>query len=255
MDTHSPKVRGALLSVVAGAVAATALFGITALIRDSDDTSSPPLGEPVASTSTSAALDDGIALSEEAMTPSWLFSVTADKGTYASSGDGTGTLTLTDVDEQVTGFTDRPVRDAVRFELAGMQSAWSTLFGDIDPNAVLVTRSADGVASSFVVELSNPEVDGSSISFATVVIQGKDHSSQVPGMESVAAVDPPAELSSVSLFIDSVGPGQTWICQGSDGHLINPPAPIPYTGNDKAGNQFSAECWSKQGTPGYIGVS
>ena len=45
-------------------------------------------------------------------TSNWLFSQTADGGSISPNDDGTWTLTLTDVDPVVLGFTDRPLREA-----------------------------------------------------------------------------------------------------------------------------------------------
>ena len=55
------------------------------------------------------------------------------------------------------------------------------------------------------------------------MVRGKDHSSQLPGMTPAPYEAPPAQLSSVSLFIDNVLPSQMWVCTDGNGRTINPP--------------------------------
>ena len=241
--------------VVTAVVAAGAAWFVT------DRSNADDLGEPTSasSTTTDTGADADAAEPDPAASPSWLFSMTASGATFAANelNPNIGTLTLTGTDSLVTGFTDRPVRDTVSLEPDGLVSAWPTLFADSDPNAVLVTRSADGTPSSYVLELSSPSIDGSSVTFQVGVVVGEDHSSQIPGMTAVTPVPPPATMGAVSLFIDDVrGPGQTWVCIGSDGTPINPPAPIPYDGNvqSTASTQFEAQCVAKKGKPAIVGA-
>jgi hypothetical protein len=170
----------------------------------------------------------GVTASAADATPSWLFSETAGGGTYAEHADGTATLTLTDVDADVTGFTDRPDRDTVVFPAAKLVEAWPTLFADSPPNAVLVTRDSSGAASSYVLTLTDPSVDGSTMTFTAAIVQGKDHSSQLPGMTQAPSTRPQASFRAVSLFIDDVNPSSgSFKCVNGSGQVITPPGTYP----------------------------
>jgi hypothetical protein len=187
--------------------------------RSQSDTQSSATGD--AATTTTVAGD--------APTKSWLFSQTAGAGTYTERADGTATLTLTDVDDAVTGFTDRPDRDTVLFPSAKLVDAWPTLFATSAPNAVLVVRDASGVASSFVLTLSDPAVDGSTMTYAAKAVQGQDHSSQLPGMTQAPFTTPPATFATVSLFIDNVNPDTAvFSCLNGNGQVISPPGTVPF---------------------------
>jgi hypothetical protein len=136
--------------------------------------------------------------------PSWLFSLTAGAGTYTSGADGTGMLTLTDVDPHVTAFTDRPDRDTAIVPASKLVEAWPALFAESAPNAVLVEHDPGGETDSFVLELSDPTADGSTMTYRARVVIGEDHSEELPGLTSTPSESPPATFSTVSLFIDDV---------------------------------------------------
>ena len=239
-----------------------------------DRSTTEDLGEPVADESKSAtpgdeptAAEAELAAKAEASAdaaaaaadmPSWLFSLTANGGTFAANdlNPNIGTLTLTGTSAETTGFTDRPVRDAVTFGTDQLPTAWPEMFADSDPNAVLIARDADGTRQTYVLELSSPTIDGTALTFQVAAIEGKDHSSQVPGMTTRAATVPPASFGEVALFIDSVTPpGPHWICQDSSGRQINPPAPIPFDSwTSPSATQFEAQCYSKHGQSSVVGV-
>lgn len=230
------------------ALAVTALVAIggTWLVLDRTE-QAPPAGEPVAAVEERES--EETASEDEA--PSWLFSQTAGAGTYTDDGDGTGTLVLTDVDPGVTAFTDRPVRDHAIVSVGGLVEAWPTMFADAAPNAVLVTRGADGAAASFVLELSHPSVDGTTMTYAASVVKGQDRPSTLPDVMPAPDVPPPAELRTVSLFIDDV-PASKWVCSSNQGKTINPPAPLMAPASDAAMAQFTNACKSKNGTPRLV---
>lgn len=247
----TPKWIAAL--VVTALVAAGVAWFVT------DRSTTDDLGQPVAkgSATTTAGSDPGTVpeapAGADTQTPSWLFSLTASGGTFGANSlnPDIGTITLTGVSRETLGFTDRPVRDAVSFATDQLPTAWPELFADSDPNAVLVTRDDDGTRHSYVLELSSPTVDGDSITFQVAAIEGKDHSSQLPGMKTVPAAVPPTAFGEASLFIDSVTPpGPHWVCldPNNDGRMINPPAPIPYESVDSpASRKFYDECTAKHG--------
>jgi len=232
-----------------------------------DRSSTEDLGEPVArdvsDDPAAKAADEAAAKAAEAAgEPSWLFTLTATGGTFAANdlNPNIGTLTLTGTSTETTGFTDRPDRDAVTFGTDKLPGAWTEMFADSDPNAVLVTRDADGTRHSHVLELSSPTIDGTSLTFQVAAIEGQDHSSRVPGMATRAATVPPATFGEVALFIDSVTPpGPHWVClsgTGSGATQINPPAPIPYDYfGSAASQQFEVQCVGKKGVPSVIGAT
>ncbi|MFN7150678.1 MAG: hypothetical protein ACK4V6_14535 [Microthrixaceae bacterium] len=237
-----------------------AALGVTAVIAAgagwfvADRSQSDDLGDPVAATSTAAPAATDASTedpSADEVEPSWLFSSTAGGGTFATDADGTSTLTLTAVDPEITAFTDRPVRDTAVVATDQLTEAWPTMFADSDPNAVLVTRAADGTASTYVLTLSDPTISGTGLSFRAVVVEGQDHSAELPGSTRTPAVAPPATFGASSLFVDNVGRTPNWICTDGKGNLINPPAPIPYHGEDQAGLAFEAQCHQKGGIPSY----
>ena len=202
--------------VWAGSLVVTAVVVAAGTWFVTDRSEPEPLGEGVADTSSSSS------------SPAWLFSATAGGGTWTDQPDGTTTLTLTDVDPQVIGFTDRPDRDAVTFATPKLVDAWPTLFDDSAPNAVLVTRDAGGQATSYVLTLSDPSSGDATLSFTAEPVQGEDHSSQLPAMEHWSATAPPAAFADVSLFIDDVSPADAvFSCKNANGALISPPGTMP----------------------------
>ena len=231
-----------------------------------DRSKAEDLGEPVAKESvTSSTTVDPDATGEAVDPPeeevSWLFSLTATGGTFGANSlnPNIGTITLTGVSAETVGFTDRPVRDAVTFATDKLPAAWPEIFADSDPNAVLVTTDGDGTRHSYVLELSSPTSDGDSLTFQVAAIEGKDHSSHLPGMNHVAATVPPVAFGEVTLFIDSVTPpGPRWVCAKDPEDVydtqVNPPAPIPFDSWDSpASKQFEAQCFAKHATPMVIG--
>ena len=116
----------------------------------------------------------------------WLAVQTAD----AASFDGK-VLKLTGTAPVVTLFTDRPYRTAEGLPVKRFISAWDKggkhSFAAKPPNAD-VSIVVDGKMVSAVVELSDPKLDGTMVSYAVKPIKGTL----------------PASGKSVSLFIDDV---------------------------------------------------
>ncbi len=202
-------------------VTALVVGGVTWFVTDENQSDSPGASNAVVDKPVTTA-------SKTTEKPSWLFSATAGSGAYVSDPAGGSTLTLTNVDADVTGFTDRPDRDTVIFPAAKLAEAWPTLFADSEPNAVLVTRDASGVASSYVLTVSDPVVTGSTMRFSAQIVAGKDHSSQLPGMTQAPSMQPAATFGAVSLFIDNVDPSSgSFKCENANGQLITPPGTLP----------------------------
>lgn len=183
------------------------------------DTTAQPTGDPVADTSTETTAPAAESPDDTADgAPSWLFTVTSTGGTFSTDATGTQTLTLTGIDAGVTAFTDRPDRDAAVVPADRFVQQWPSMFEDSAPNAVLVEHEPSGESDSFVVTLFDPVLDESTLSFTAEIVDGEDHSDQIPGLTATPHSEPPASFSTVSLFIDSVGGAQTGDCSA-------PPAP------------------------------
>lgn len=218
-------------------VAAIAAGGTWLLAGGGDDPASTT-GEPVAASAP-----------EEEDVPSWLFSTSASGGTFATAEDGTHTLTLAEVSPNITAFTDRPDRDTAIIPVDLLVSSWDQVFADSPPNAVLVEHDPIGDTDSFVVTLSNPNLDGTTLSFTATIVEGKDHSAQIPGLTPAPYAEPPAEFDGVSLFIDDVAAGEVLGCAKSSGdlQLLTPPGTIPYPSSAPSVAAFEKSCDSVNG--------
>lgn len=153
---------------------------------------------------------------DEASTSNWLFSQTADAGNITPNGDDTWTLTLTDVDPTVIAFTDRPQREAQSGSLEKLVEAWPEMFRDSDPNGVVVAHNAEGQTNSAAVELTNPVLDGSTLTYTVRVLTNEGGQAE-PG----ASYD----FSQVSVFIDDVTV-TSWQCVTTNGTLVDPPGEV-----------------------------
>ena len=169
-------------------------------------------------------------------TSNWLFSQTADAGSISPNGDDTWTLTLTDVDPVVLGFTDRPLRDAQAGTVERLVEAWPAMFGDSNPNGVVVAHNDNGDTNSTVVELIDPELDGSTMTYTVRVLTNEGGPAE-PGATY--------NFEQVSVFIDDVSVS-SWSCENPNSGPIDPPgvlnaplAPLPWR----------AECEAKGGFP------
>lgn len=94
----------------------------------------------------------------------------------ASATLSDGTLTLSDIDNHVIAFSDRPMRATLTIPVEGLIEIWNKgkdSFADDPPNAVLVGE-ADGKATSVVVELTNPSLSESNLTFDYVLLKGQD---------------------------------------------------------------------------------
>lgn len=203
--------RRTMLQVVAVVGLAVLVAGGTWWVLDRDDGAAT--GEAVADTTGS---------------PSWLFSHTADAGKLTPSDDGTYTLTMDGIDPKVMGFTDRPDRQTMILSAEQLVEAWPTMFADSAPNAVLVEHEPSGETDSLVVVLSDPRLDGPTMTYTVDVLEDEAHPSGVEGIVNSTHVDPPAEFADVSLFIDDVDLEKSvYSCVNGSGQLIMPPGTIP----------------------------
>lgn len=196
MDSHSSRVKAWWLAAALAAVVVLA-GGVALLVQHDDNDDNTALGEPTASSSSDAA-DDGEA---------WLFSYTARSGSMVEQPDGTYLLTLEQTDEHITAFTDRPDRDSAIVPATALFEEWSNLFADSPPNAVLVEHDPVGGTDSWVVELTDPTLDGTTATFTATVLGEEDHTAGARRLANELYDTPPAQFRAVSLFIDDVDTG------------------------------------------------
>ena len=116
---------------------------------------------------------------------SWLFIQTAQQVQF----DGK-TLTLSGVSPSVVMFTDRPKRAAEAIPTATFLKSWDVggkrSFRSDPPNAGL-TSIVDGKLQTATVELKQPHLDGTTLTYQARVIEGT----------------PPPTAGASSLFIDA----------------------------------------------------
>jgi hypothetical protein len=100
-----------------------------------------------------------------------LFVQTAQKIDYKD-----GVMTLHDVPSQTIFFTDRPNRVVGNLPTNAFVAKWTTDkgpngFASNPPNAAVTVFQPDGIRTA-VVELRNPRLDGSKLSYNVKVLQG-----------------------------------------------------------------------------------
>jgi hypothetical protein len=103
------------------------------------------------------------------------------------------TLILKNVSPTVIFFADRPQRVAGHVAMPGFLKAWnesSESFSDDPPNANL-SIVGDGKVTNVVVELLNPQYDGSDLTYDVTVLEG----------------ELPATAGTTALFIDGLFSG------------------------------------------------
>lgn len=206
MERHRPAVWIAtLVAVVLVAAGGTWL----ALDRTTDG----DVGDPVAEVS-----DDS---------PAWLFSHTADGGTLTSNGDGTYALTMSGIDPKVMAFTDRPDRQTAILTAQDLVDAWPSMFADSAPNAVLVEHDPSGDTDSLVVVLTDPRLDGGTLSYTVEILEDEEHPSSVQGMVGEPHAVPPATFADASLFIDDVNLDDSGYACMVNGKAVDPPGMVP----------------------------
>jgi hypothetical protein len=102
------------------------------------------------------------------------------------------------------------------------------MFADSAPNAVLVEHDPTGNTDSLVVVLTDPVLDGSTMSYTAEILEDEAHPSSVEGLVGAPHAEPPAEFADASLFIDDVNlDASVFSCINGNGQLISPPGTIP----------------------------
>jgi len=117
---------------------------------------------------------------------SWMLILTAPEAEF----DGL-TLTLKNINPSMVMFTDRPVRMAERISTINFVSGWGKggmeSFAGDPPNAALTSVVGEKLRIA-TVELSEPRLDGTTLTFEALVIEGTL----------------PPTARTVSLFIDRI---------------------------------------------------
>ena len=138
---------------------------------------------------------------------SYLFAISAKRGTIAGIGADTGkeilTLTLKGVNDHATQSADRPFRDAYVLTTSDLSQHWRKWFRESPPNAVLTFNlRGDPMPHSIVVELKKPRyrVGAHTLTFTARHIHRGQGSKDAPLVHRRA----PARFVHGSLFIDSV---------------------------------------------------
>ncbi|MBX3029435.1 MAG: hypothetical protein KF809_04710 [Chloroflexi bacterium] len=100
---------------------------------------------------------------------SWLYIQTAESATF----DGT-TLTLGNASPTVVAFTDRPERTVRPGPLTDLVAHWGDGENSFaaDPPQAGLTSIVDGGLQTAVVELSEPQLDGTTLTYQVRVLEG-----------------------------------------------------------------------------------
>ena len=136
-----------------------------------------------------------------------LFSITADEAQVTPLGGKSYRLTLQNVDERTTWFTDRPVRHAGGTPTARLIAGWDIgrdNFAQDPPNAALVVHEPVGGADTFVMELSNPIYDEANdeLTFTGKALFAETEINSAHSSDADPLPTTSTTYSDVSLFID-----------------------------------------------------
>ena len=118
--------------------------------------------------------------------PHWLMVIKAEQGEFQETTDGEYTLTLTGVKPEMLAFTDRPDRQAQRWDTTEFLDDWASEFNTDPPNAVI---SADSEAA---MTINNPQVSGDTVTFTATPLPGQTL--------------PTDTINQPTLFIDALAP-------------------------------------------------
>jgi hypothetical protein len=179
-------------------------------------------------------MQESSASADEEVTANWLFTQTADGGSISPNGDDTWTLTLTNIDPVVLAFTDRPLRDAQAGTVEKLVDAWPTMFSDSNPNGVVVAHNQSGATNSAVVEMMDPKLDGSTLTYTVRVLTNEGGPAEA-GMSY--------DFEQVSVFIDDVTT-ESWACLTitNPAVVLDPPGILEEPAKPPAKAKFSKDC-------------
>jgi hypothetical protein len=148
-----------------------------------------------------------------------LFVHNAQAGTFEQieGEDGSYILTLTDFDDDVIYFTDRPLRDVGRVELDKFLGGLGFEIGD-PPNAAIVVKNEEGEDITVVAELTEPILnqDTDELKFKVHILKDED-----TGENAEYGGNLPEVFTSATLLIDGCKKHGYKFC-GSTGKCYNP---------------------------------
>jgi hypothetical protein len=179
-------------------------------------------------TSSNSNSDSAATTADASANPSWLLTQTAKFGSMTPNADGTYQLSMGGVDSDVIAFTDRPNRATGILTVPQMTKAWASAFADSAPNGVLVAHRLGAPADSIVVELFNPQFDGTTMTYTVRVLADENTSKNIVGDTSTTQVPtPPATFLVASLFIDNIN--LRYACMKGEDEVY-PPGDVPAGG-------------------------
>jgi len=118
------------------------------------------------------------------------------------SADSTGHRITVPLDSPVAWFTDRPQRAAGTFDMAALVSIWDAEGFRVDPPNAAVVVTVDGAQRQHIVELSDPRIDGTTVSFTAIDVGDEGSTDAVAGREASHDVGV-GTYGASELFIDS----------------------------------------------------
>ncbi|MEA3323478.1 MAG: hypothetical protein U9Q12_04620, partial [Patescibacteria group bacterium] len=137
---------------------------------------------------------------QEQEDPSYLFAHSASEGGFESIDGDKYILTLSDPDEQVIYFSDRPYREVGREKLGIFLDTLGFEIGDA-PNAVITTEGKNGEKTMIVTELTEPiwNRDDNTLIYKATILKDQTGALAEYGEE----VNIPESFASATFFIDS----------------------------------------------------
>ena len=142
--------------------------------------------------------------SQAAVQPLYLFSI-ASEGGHVAFDESTGTereVMVLPIEQVVTWFTDRPVREAGNMTMSEFIEDWgSNGFAADPPDASLIVTTPDGVQRTHIVELLSAEETDSGVYFELIDLVDIDDT-EAAGNTPTHGVET-GEMEFIELFIES----------------------------------------------------
>ncbi len=126
-------------------------------------------------------------------------------------------VTLTDFDDDVVYFTDRPLHDTGRVKLAQFLDGLGFEIGN-PPNAAIVAKLKNGEEITVVVELTNPilDRDAKELMYTATILHDEKGNDAEYGTQQLSG-----KITQVTMLIDGCGKKGEKFC-GSTGQCYNP---------------------------------
>jgi hypothetical protein len=151
-----------------------------------------------------AAIVPACSSSKASVQPLYLFSIESDGG-HVVNDESTGTarqVLVLPVEDVVTWFTDRPVREAGNLTMTEFIQDWvANGFAADPPDASLILTTPDGVQRSHIVELLGVEETESGVYFELIDLFDSDDT-EAAGDTATHRVET-GEMEFIEIFIES----------------------------------------------------